>query len=216
MLKKGLFIFIVFIASKTTLAQLNEGYFQYSISVTAIDTSLTIRQQAGLLFDSKMELYFKGNLSRLDFKMGKMYETSLIVDREKMVGLSLSSDQKGKYAVTLREKEINQPMPQKDTSVKVELVNKTKTILGFNCKMAIARQGDLETVYWYTDEIQVTPENAMIINPNIPGFPLYFATLQQGMKMEYQASNYSFTLNDAAKTFSMTPPEEYRLMNPGY
>ena len=57
-MKKILFIAIFSICS-LSYGQLTEGYFQYSIIVTPQDSSVETLQKTGLMFDSKMELYFQ-------------------------------------------------------------------------------------------------------------------------------------------------------------
>jgi GLPGLI family protein len=196
--------------------QQTEGYFQYSIKVTAVDTSLKTQQTVGMLFDSKMELFYTKTQSRMNFKMGTIYDNSIVVNKTENKGISLMSSPSGKFAITLGEKEINAKPKIADSLIKVELVNEKKVILGFNCKKAILRQGPSEMIYWYTNEIVVDKTGQTILNEKIPGFPLYFSMIADGMKMEYQASNYKFQVENKEKIFSLEIPTDYKLINTGY
>lgn len=214
--KKILLLFTLSAQIFPCLGQITEGYFHYSISVSAVDTSLDTRQKVGTLYNSKMELYFADKKSRIDFQMGKIYSMSLIVDNVIKFGLSLNATPNGKYAVPLYEKDLN-AMPKKTTSTdSVILVNETKIFLGFTCKKAIVVQDGNQTIYWYTDEINIDKTGQMILNASIPGFPLYFSTIAEGMKMEYQVSNYKFELENKETIFSLLVPEGYQFINTGH
>ena len=213
-MKKILFIAIFSICS-LSYGQLTEGYFQYSIIVTPQDSSVETLQKTGLMFDSKMELYFTKYQSRLNFVMGTSNTNSIIVDQKKKIGLSLTSNPKGSYAVQLFEKDLVYNTKTNDTSIKVKFLADKSVILGFNCKKAILTQGNAETTYWYTDEIKLDQSNQMIMNPNIPGFPLYFSTIADNMKMEYKASNYKYKVENPEEVFSLIIPQGYQIIYQG-
>ena len=215
MKNKFLHTFILLILSFYSYCQQSEGYFQYNIKVTAVDTSLQTQQTVGMLFDSKMELYYTKTQSRMNFKMGTIYDNSIVINKTENRGISLSSSPSGKFAVLLGEKEINTKPKIADSLIIVQLVNEKKVILGFNCKKAIMRQGKSEVIYWYTNEIVVDKTGQTILNDKIPGFPLYFSMISDGMKMEYQASNYKFQVENKEKVFSLEIPSDYKLINTG-
>lgn len=210
-----LYTILMLMISVYSYCQHTEGYFQYAIKVTAVDSSEKTMQTVGMLFDSKMELFFTKTQSRMNFKMGTIYDNSIVVDKSINKGISLMSSPAGKFAITLGEKEINAKPKIADSLVKVELVNEKKVILGFNCKKAILRQGASEMIYWYTSEIVVDKTGQAILNEKIPGFPLYFSMIADGMKMEYQASNYNFQVDNKEKVFSLQIPSEYKYVNTG-
>lgn len=210
-----IFIFLSFLISFNSFSQKKEGYFQYTIIVTPLDTALEKKQIAGMLFDSKMELFFSNGLSRMDFHMGSIYENKIVVDGINKKGISLMSSPNGKFAIQLTEKEIDAKPKNVDSSVTVTLINENRVILGFNCKKAILHQAGNDLVYWYTTEIEIDKSGQSILNDKIPGFPLYFSTILEGMKMEYQASNHKFSIEDKQKIFSQTIPPDYRLVQTG-
>ncbi len=212
---KKFLIIAFFTISSLSYSQLTEGYFQYAIIVTPQDSSVETLQKIGLMFDSKMELYFTKYQSRLNFIMGTSNTNSIIVDQKKKIGLSLTSNPKGSYAVQLFEKDLVYNTKANDTSIKVKFLDDKSVILGFNCKKAILSQGNTETTYWYTDEIKLDQSNQMIMNPSIPGFPLYFSTVADNVKMEYKASNYSYKVENPEEVFSLIIPQGYQVIYPG-
>ncbi len=208
-------LFIAFLSfSSLSYCQLTEGYFQYSIIVAPQDSSVETLQKTGLMFDSKMELYFTKYQSRLNFVMGTSNTNSIIVDQKKKIGLSLTSNPKGSYAVQLFEKDLVYNTKANDTSIKVRFLADKSVILGFNCKKAVLSQGNTETTYWYTDEIKLDESNQMIMNPSIPGFPLYFSTIADNVKMEYKASNYKYKVENPEEVFSLIIPQGYQVIYP--
>jgi len=212
-MKKILFIAFLSVSS-LSYCQLTEGYFQYSIIVAPQDSSVETLQKTGLMFDSKMELYFTKYQSRLNFVMGTSNTNSIIVDQKKKIGLSLTSNPKGSYAVQLFEKDLVYNTKANDTSIKVRFLADKSVILGFNCKKAVLSQGNTETTYWYTDEIKLDESNQMIMNPSIPGFPLYFSTIADNVKMEYKASNYKYKVENPEEVFSLIIPQGYQVIYP--
>ena len=114
---KVLSLFFILFFCYSANCQLKKGYFQYSIDVEAVDTLLKTRQSVSLLRDSKMELYFTKDKSRMDFKMGQVSTISIIVDRKKNKVLSLNKSVMGKVAQLGLATDIQPSIP--DTTVKV-------------------------------------------------------------------------------------------------
>ncbi|MFT6280287.1 MAG: GLPGLI family protein [Salibacteraceae bacterium] len=208
---KNLFLILFFTVSFQAFSQVTEGYFQYSIDVKPLDTSIDTRQKVGMLIDSKMEIYFADNLSRVDFQMGSMYTTSVRIDRNIQKAISLSTSMAGNYAAELPMDALNANAPQLDPNAVLELFDEEKTILGFKCKKAVLTQDGNSTIYWVTDEIDIAIQNYSILNPNVPGFPLEFSSTSEGMSMNFKASNHKLNLKDKKEIFSTVIPEEYAL-----
>ena len=83
---------------KFAFSQLEEGYIQYNIDVKANDTTLSVRQGVAMLRDSKMEIYFAEGRNRIDFKMGELYTTSILINKSTNAAITLISSMMGKYA----------------------------------------------------------------------------------------------------------------------
>jgi hypothetical protein len=71
--------------------QVSEGYFLFPLDVQAMDTCLELKQQASMLRDSRMELYFSNGYYRMDFKLGNATNSSIRIDTLKNEALSLTS-----------------------------------------------------------------------------------------------------------------------------
>lgn len=214
--KKTYLLLISLLLISNCFTQISEGFFQYSIKVTAIDSSVETKQKVGMMYNSTMKLFFTDTKSRIDFTIGTIFATSIIVDKKNKKGLSLSSNPKGKYATPLGAKDIEVKPTIKDTSMKIVLFEDERIILGFNCKKATIQQSGNITTYWYTDEIKIEHIGQSFMNENLPGFPLYFSTDAEGIMMEYQASNYRFELENEEVLFSLETPPGYKLVSGSY
>jgi GLPGLI family protein len=190
-------------------SQIKEGYFQYSIDVEATDTLIKTKQAVGMLRNSKMELYFTPKKSRMNFKMGQVNEISIIVDLPKNKVLSLNSSMRGRYAAYSLVDDI--VVPQKDSTIRVILSDERTKILGYDCKKAILIKDSVETIYWYTNEIEINGRTNPITNPNVPGFPMKFSKTQDGVLMIYEMSNIREQIENQDEIFSTDVPEGYQL-----
>lgn len=194
-----------------SFSQLENAYFQYNIEVEAIDTSIQTQQTVAMLRDSRMEIYFAPNRTRVDFKMGSLSMTTIVVDRTKNISLTISQSM-GKKMAQLGTPDSIKPAV-KDPSIKLEFSNEKKVILGFNCKKVTVLDKGISTEYWYTEEIKVDSKDQQIINPNIPGFPVAFSKIENGIKMSFQLSNMSEHLKGSLDSiFFTTPPEGFVLV----
>ena len=208
---KKITLFLAFSFSIFTgFSQLTEGYLQYNIDVQAVDTSLKAKQQAGMLRNSKMEIFFSQDFSRVDFEMGKMYKLSAVVNLKTNRTISLMSGAIGKLATRTLTVDSTNMVEQPESSV--ELLDETKTILQYKCKKAILTVNGMQSTYWYTDEIDVDISGQQISNSLIPGFPLEFYTVSEGVMMHFTASNIEFDLENKEELFYEDIPPGYTLM----
>lgn len=194
-------------------AQLKEGYIQFHIDVNAIDTSSEARQSASMLKNSKMEVYFAKDLSRVDFTLGELSKTSVRINRKINKGISITESIMGKYAnVSTADGLAGESTAMNDSNVTVTAFNEFKTILGFKCQKYVLMNNGASTYYWCTDEISVEEVGQVVVNSNLPGFPMAFTSIENGLRMHFQASNFKETIPDKETVFSTDPPEGYRLM----
>lgn len=207
-MKKGLIIFLLF---QTVLgfAQMHEGFFQYDIALEAKDTSQQTLQTIAMLRNSKMELYFDENRTRLNFIMGKFSSTAIIVDREKQVTLSLNSSFAGKKAILMKKVED----PQNSNQL-VKSTEERAVILGYNCFKVLVTEGTETYDYWVTDEIVVDKKSQVILNKNLPGFPVKFSKIESGVRMTYQLTNVKKSLENKEAIFITDVPVGYELIEP--
>lgn len=209
---KTTFVLILLTLSFISLSQEKEGFFQYHISVSALDTSAQTRQNAMMLRNSTLKMYYAEDLLRVEYKMGDMYTTTMVLNKKTNLSLTLMNGAMGNYAVQKPVDELDFNTFDKDTNVVIVDLNETKKILGYECKKLLVKMGGEISTYWVTDEIQVDNFGEQLINPNIPGFPLSFSKVAEGIEMTYKASNIMFELEDKEKLFSTDPPLGYTQM----
>ncbi len=204
-------LLLLLLVPMMSFGQVFEGYIQYDIHFQSIDSLNSTKQKIALLRDSKMELYFAEKKYRIDFKMGKMYTSSIRVNKSTNAAISLMNNMKGKHATLSYADEIKYNIPDKNSECM--LINEKKVILGFKCKKAIIISNDQKSTYWYTKEINLNGAESTFTNPLIPGFPMKFSQLENGLKMTFTASNFKESIEDKLETFSTLPPSGYQVTN---
>jgi len=160
-----------------------------------------------------MKVFFMRDRSRIDFQMGEMYNITSIVDWKTNRSLSLFTTPKGKFATKMKATQFSESQTPPDTTTRVELVNETKVILGYTCSKAILRADSTEFTYWYTPEIKINLKGQSLVNTNIPGFPMEFETVMDGIFMNYKVSNLTFKIADKKATFSTIIPAGFTVVS---
>ncbi|NBN99358.1 MAG: DUF4412 domain-containing protein [Flavobacteriia bacterium] len=196
---------------KFVYAQHSQGIVEYAITVKPADTTALQKQRAALLFDSKMALQFNDSLARMDFKMGKGMLTTIIVNNALKEGISLNSTSAGKFAYYLNKEYFNQNT-KVDENVVVKIINEEKRVLGYLCRRADLISGSTTTTYWYTNEVSFDIKQQSLVNKNIPGFPLKYNTISDGLYMEFEATNIDFELKNVDEIFSLKIPEGFKVV----
>ncbi len=209
-MKFHLFVVGIFFIITQLFSQHKEGLVEYAITVKPADTTALQKQRAALLFDSKMALQFNDSLARMDFKMGKGMLTSVIVNNYLKQGITLNSTSAGKFAFYLTKEYFDQKSAE--DSVHVELVNEEKKILGYLCRRANLIADGVVTTYWYTRELNFDIKQQAIVNKHIPGFPLKYNSVKDGLFMEFEATNIEFNIKNPETTFSMSIPEGFKVV----
>lgn len=205
-------ILISFLPFCSIAQKLSEGHIQYSIEITTTDTSLQARQNIGLMYDSKMELYFANDLSKVIFKMGQMYTNTIIIDKSENKALILTESPMGNYAQPQLASNFNNTEKEKDSLAKIQLVDEYKTILGYKCQKVLYSSHGASMIYWICKDITIDPsfKNALI-NTDLPGFPMEFIANDSGMIYTYKLSNIEFEIANKKSTFSTLIPPGYTL-----
>jgi len=210
-MNKIILLSLLFIG-QLSYSQMKEGMIQYTIDVQAVDTAIQTRQTAAMLRNSMMKIYFAKDLLRIDYKMGKITDMKMIIDYYRNSSLSLVVNPKGQYAILKKADELEYPEdPSKNSTIK--LLSDTRKVLGYNCKKAVITSGGIETTYWYTNEIDIDFKDQQFYDKKIPGFPMIFSTIQNGMLMSYQVSNIEGHLIDKQTIFSIIPPVGYQVIS---
>jgi Domain of unknown function (DUF4412) len=211
-MKYAVILALIFL-SNNSFSQLEEGYFQYTINVEPVDTTLEAKQKAGMLRNSKMEIYFAKNMARIDFTMGSMYKTRTVINQDSTMVLSIMESAMGKFASLTPLEEMDFSKPSEDTNAIITKIDETRKILDYNCRKITIESNGIVTMYWITDEIELDNVVANVVHPNIPGFPLYFSKVEDGVELIFQASNFEDFIADKKAVFSTTPPADCQLFD---
>lgn len=213
---KSLLLSSLFLLSFFGLTQNDEGFFEFNIEVKAMDTSTQNRQMAGLLYGSYLKMSFANGNSCFEFKYGQ-FGTNTVVDLKGNDSImQMTSGPMGDYVMYHTREDYANLLDGNQVNLEVELMDETKKILGFTCKKAMAENGTSTITYWYTDEIKIDIGKQQFVNPNIPGFPLEFSTIENGMFMRFKLSNYKEIVPKKDITFSIYPGPKYLVTLPKY
>jgi GLPGLI family protein len=168
----------------------------------------------GMMQGSTLDVYFKDKNTRSEMKMGAMMTVTSISNETSGQVLMLMSGMMGKNAILTTLQELEQANLDKPV-YEVQLIDEKKTIEGYTCKKAILtdEKGN-ETVFWYTEEIDVSKKGQNYLNENIPGFPMMFEINNNGMKMTMTVTKLEKKLDKKTDVlFDMTVPEGFTMMS---
>lgn len=210
---KKLILSLAFITGMviTTFAQLKEGHVTYKIDISSDNPEM--QMSVGMLQGSTMEMYFKEKVTRAEMKMGAMMTVVTISDETSGNVLMLLSGMMGKKAINTSLTDIEKVDAEKPT-FEVSLVDETKTIEEYVCKKAILTDEDgNETVFWYTEDIEMSKKGQSSMNTLVPGFPMQYEILNNGLKMLMTVTSIEKKLDGKSKDlFDLTIPEGYTTM----
>jgi len=210
---KKIILSIAFITGMviTSFAQVKEGHVTYKIDVSTDNPEM--QMSVGMIQGSTMDMYFKEKITRAEMKMGAMMTVVTISDETSGKVLMLLSGMMGKKAINTSLTDIDKVNEEKPT-FEVALVDETKTIAEYTCKKAILTDAEgNETVFWYTEEIEISKRGQSSMNELVPGFPMQYEVLNNGMKMVMTVTNVEKKLDSKSKDlFELTIPEGYSVM----
>lgn len=180
---------------------------KYDIKLSSSDPE--VKAQLGMLQNSTLEVLTSGKKSRTAMSMGGLMTTTTIIDGDKGKGLMMMDGMMGRQAAKIDE------LPNNDevtSDVEIELIDETKTILGYECKKAVI-YGDegTELIYWYTDKIQLKDGVlAQYVRNGIPGLPLQFVIQQPQITMEFVASEFTEKIGKTKGQFDLSIPKDFK------
>lgn len=205
---------LALLSSVGAFAQLDQGSVSYQMDFTSDDPEMEM--VIAMMSGSHMDLYFSGDNTRADVMMGSMMNMSTVSNSktENFLMLMDISMMGMKYGVksTLSEMEKFNEEEEEEAKTEVQLLDESKTILGYNCKKAVVTTEDgTETTFWYTEDIQVNKRGQNYLNEKVPGFPLEYEILQGGMIIKMVATSFEKKLDKkkAKSIFNMEIPEGY-------
>jgi GLPGLI family protein len=205
-MKKSFILAALFIGlTITSFAQLTKGSVTYNMSFISDDPDMAMA--TAMMSGSKMILSFQPGASRADITMGSFGKISTVVDDKSKAYLMLMDMMGSKTAVKSTVDEMKAQAGEQPT-YSVEKTSETKDVLGYKCTKAILRTDDgTELVGWYTPELSVSTSGQNYFNEQMPGFPLEFSTMAQGMTISMVASDISKSVDKSV--FAMKIPEGY-------
>lgn len=212
MKKLFLLSFSLLTLTANLFSQVQEGHIAFTIDVSSDNPDM--QMAVGMMQGSTMDMYFASNKSRVEMKFGTIMSMTSIVDVKANKSLTLMGGMMGNLAMPASLDEVKKADTLKAT-MKVELVNETKTIAGFVCKKANVTdpEGNV-TVFWYTEELAIAKDGQTYLNTQVPGIPLEYDINQKGMIMKMTATKVEKSLDKSAKKtlFELKIPEGYKEM----
>lgn len=206
------FILTLFVALTFSLkAQLTEGHFTYTIEASSENPDM--QMVTGMMQGSTLDIHFKDKITRSEMKMGSMMNIVTVSDENSGEILLLMSGMVGKNAILMTTEEIEALSADKPT-MDVELLDETKTIEGYLCKKAVlSDENGSESIFWYTEEIEISKVGQTYLNKEVPGFPMQYDLNNNGLKMTMTVSKFEKKLDKNARSlFDMEIPEGYKTL----
>lgn len=158
-----------------------------------------------------LTLFSKGDKSRVEMKMGELMTTTTILDLTKKRGVTLMDGILGKQGATF-EGEDFETYSANNSESEVELVDETKTILGYKCKKAIIYMEEEggEMTFWYTEDVEVG--NTFLGEYSkfgLPGVALEYGLEQESITMKFVAVIFETSIKENKGLFDLNIPAGY-------
>ncbi|MBY0477551.1 MAG: hypothetical protein K2Q24_07880 [Chitinophagaceae bacterium] len=207
MIKIGWMFGLVMLAAQAQAQQAySEGVVVYNVIV---NTGNNEAKAADLLDGATQKIWFKGVNTRTELTsiLGKT-----ITLHDSKAGNAVVMNEYGDQKILIRmTKENYQDRNSKYAGIQYEFLPDTKKILGYNCKLAIAKMKDGSTFrVYYTPEIAFQNKDYGVQFQNLPGFPLEYESELGKMKVTYIADKVSF--DPVAAALYDVPKSGYREM----
>jgi GLPGLI family protein len=208
------FILTLFLALSLTYslkAQLTEGHFTYTIEASSENPDM--QMVTGMMQGSTLDIHFKDKITRSEMKMGSMMNIVTVSNENSGEILLLMSGMIGKNAILMTTEEVD-ALSEGKPEMNVELLDETKTIEGYLCKKAVlSDENGGESIFWYTEEIEISKVGQTYLNKEVPGFPMQYDLNNNGLKMTMTVSKFEKKLDKNIKSlFDMNIPEGYKTL----
>lgn len=206
---KSVWLLFVLVASVQLQAQkmYNEGTITYNI---VVNTGNKEAKAADLLDGATQKIYFKGNQTRTELTsiLGKT-----ITVHDSKSGNAVVMNEYGDQKILIRmTKENYAEANSKFENTQFEITNETKTILGYTCKLAIAKMKDGSSFkVYFTSDISFQNKDYGVQFQNLPGYPLEYESEFGKMKVTYIADKITF--DPVASALFDVPKSGFREMS---
>ena len=208
-------VLILLLILPAFLISQKEGYLQYTISANALDTSLEVRQKVGLMRNSSLKIFFAEMSARIEFKMAGGYNITTILDKTSNKSLNLMDSPMGKFAKRSNAEDLQTVPVIIDSSSQIEVFKEEeRIILGYTCYKVLLKNKGFKIEYWCTNDINIDMSDYKLTNDFIPGFPMEFSAISEGVQLRYRASNILFSLENKETLFSLEVPVGYTVVAP--
>ena len=182
-----------------------ECTLEYSIQP---DTSFQINKSS--TYWGSKKVFIKGNDARVDLE-GSGFFQSLIYDKANQQAVVLRVLGTNKFITRLPPADWILENKKFD-SIKITYQSSTKTIIGYECKMAtILLKDGTEYQLYFTTSIAPSVREFEYVFKNIPGFVLDYEVKQSNRSVKYTATRISFS-PVAASRFDV-PVSGYRILD---
>lgn len=213
-MKKILLSFgLLLLTAVSVNAQIKEGHVSYKMEMTSDNPEMEM--QLAMMQGSTLDLFFKEGVSRTEMKMGAMMTITTITDTKSDEMMMLMGGMMGNKAIHSKMSDLEKEEEANEKpEFEVELTKKTKKIAGYECKKAILtdEEGN-ESIFWYTEEIEVSKKGQNYLNEEVPGFPLEYELNNGGVLTTLTAISFEEKLDKKDKElFSTKTPEGYEEM----
>jgi GLPGLI family protein len=184
----------------------NEGTVTYNI---VVKTGNTEAKAADLLDGATQKMFFKGTQTRTEL-VSILGNTVTLHDTRS--GNAVVMNEYGDQKIMIRMNKDNyEDRNKKFAGIQFEITNETKKILGYDCKLAVAKlkDGSSFKVYFAPDLVFQNKDYGMQFQ-NLPGFPLEYESELGKIKVTYVADKISF--DPVAAVVFDVPKSGYREM----
>lgn len=187
----------------------DEGTIDYSVTYPNVDAADFMSS----FLPKDLKLVFKGNIQKLEMIAGMgVFKSSYIIDSQnKTVAQSLKL--MSNKVTTFIDKDAQHHFTKVYTEAKIEFVEGSKTIAGYECKKAIAtfpNSNRKAVELYYTEDIKIKESNWYNPYKNVPGTLLSFEMELYSMLLKIEAT--SVNLNQI-EVVEFTVPTEYKVIS---
>lgn len=171
-------------------AQDFEGIITFSISYDALPPEMA---DVVAMLPKEQIFYIKNHKSKF-LQSSSMSNTVVISDSKTTISTVLIDAMGQKYKMTIDTNEMTDVEGETDEDIKINYVNESKTIAGYDCKKAVVIMDgfDQEAIFYYTEEIAPLMLNGME-GLHLKGLPLEYRISMDGMTMVMKATKVDKT-----------------------
>ncbi|MBW7868776.1 MAG: GLPGLI family protein [Brumimicrobium sp.] len=197
-------------------AQITKGQISYDVDYSS--DSPEAAQYMERLQNSSLDIYFTDGILASNSVMGEFMTLKSVSVQSLDSTFIFMDGMMGKIAMRLSNKE-NQDDRNSQSLVaddaKVELIDETKKIAGYDCKKAIITQKDGETSeVWYTTAILPSYRGGTYFSDKIPGATMAITAKMNGMDVKISAYSVKTKFKKEEEIFSTATPKGYKVMTP--